>query len=172
MDRHFDSRELAVSRVEAGQTDAPRHAAAAKLKNEVLQRVEAHWLGIWNAGLLELVARRDRPICTSGIAKRNASKRLSISRISKKKPSACSNRTGRFSRETAERFDEILMDELQDTNRLQWSLINLIRRRLFAVGDINQSIYGFRHADPAVFHEYRATLEQAPIDELRENHRS
>ena len=59
---------------------------------------------------------------------------------------------------------------MQDTNRLQWSLINLIRNRLFAVGDINQSIYGFRHADPAVFHEYRATL--ASVDELRVNHRS
>ena len=68
------------------------------------------------------------------------------------------------------------MDELQDTNRLQWRLLNLIRTpdAFFAVGDINQSIYGFRHADPAVFEEYRRSLEAsgATIDDLRENHRS
>src|SRR5262249_38968979 len=40
--------------------------------------------------------------------------------------------------------------------------------------DINQSIYGFRHAEPAVFAEYRDALlaEGARIDDLRENHRS
>src|SRR5579863_1443979 len=77
-------------------------------------------------------------------------------------------------RETAERFDEVLMDELQDTNRLQWRLINLIRRRFFAVGDINQSIYGFRHAEPVVFEEFRKGLIDAghQVDDLRENHRS
>ena len=71
-----------------------------------------------------------------------------------------------------ESFDYILMDELQDTNPLQWRLLDLIRRpqRFFGVGDINQSIYGFRHADPEVFREYRASLESAghPVDELRE----
>ena len=43
-------------------------------------------------------------------------------------------------------FDHILMDELQDTNPLQWKLMGLIRRpdAFFAVGDINQSIFGFR----------------------------
>ncbi len=66
------------------------------------------------------------------------------------------------------------MDELQDTNPLQWRLIELIRRRFFAVGDINQSIYGFRYAEPAVFAGYRARLIESGgcIDELRENRRS
>jgi len=75
-----------------------------------------------------------------------------------------------------ERFDQVLMDELQDTNRLQWKLIDLIRRpdRLFAVGDINQSIYFFRHADPGVFHSYRNGLldRSGKVDEVRENYRS
>lgn len=74
------------------------------------------------------------------------------------------------------RFDQVLMDELQDTNRLQWRLIDLVRRpdRLFAVGDINQSIYYFRHADPGVFRSYRDALAASGgvIDELRENYRS
>ncbi len=73
-------------------------------------------------------------------------------------------------------FDQVLVDELQDTNRLQWRLIGLVRRpdNLFAVGDINQSIYYFRHAGPGVFREYRDSLmaRGLAVDELRENYRS
>jgi ATP-dependent helicase/nuclease subunit A len=54
-------------------------------------------------------------------------------------------------------FDHILMDEFQDTNGQQAKLIALIRPtdRFYAVGDINQSIFGFRHAEPAGFTAYR-----------------
>ncbi len=76
----------------------------------------------------------------------------------------------------AGQFDHLLMDELQDTNRLQWNLVELLRRpnAFFAVGDINQSIYGFRHADRKVFEGYRVELREKgqEIDELRENYRS
>jgi ATP-dependent exoDNAse (exonuclease V) beta subunit len=75
-----------------------------------------------------------------------------------------------------ESFDQILMDELQDTNPLQWKLMDLLRRprKFFAVGDINQSIFGFRHADPDVFTRYRESVADAggTIDELYENFRS
>ncbi len=74
-------------------------------------------------------------------------------------------------------FDHVLMDELQDTNRLQWKILDLIRRpdRFFAVGDINQSIYGFRRADPEVFAEYEksvAATSQHQVDRLLTNYRS
>ena len=73
-------------------------------------------------------------------------------------------------------FDHILMDELQDTNPLQWRLMRLIRREdaFFAVGDINQSIFGFRYADPELFAQYRRSLEAEgkQIDILRANYRS
>ncbi len=54
-------------------------------------------------------------------------------------------------------FDHILMDEFQDTNGQQAKLIQLIRPpdRFYAVGDINQSIFGFRHAEPQGFAKYR-----------------
>ena len=53
------------------------------------------------------------------------------------------------------------MDEFQDTNGQQARLIELIRPpdRFYAVGDINQSIFGFRHAEPAGFTAYRADVE-------------
>jgi len=59
-------------------------------------------------------------------------------------------------------FDHILMDEFQDTNGQQARLMSLIRPpdRFYAVGDINQSIFGFRHADPQGFAGYRDEIER------------
>jgi ATP-dependent helicase/nuclease subunit A len=51
-----------------------------------------------------------------------------------------------------ERFEHVMVDELQDTNRVQLELIeSLSRENLFTVGDAQQSIYGFRHADVELF---------------------
>jgi ATP-dependent helicase/nuclease subunit A len=57
------------------------------------------------------------------------------------------------------RFRSIMVDEFQDTNRLQCELIDLVAgadSERFFVGDEFQSIYGFRHADVQVFRERRA----------------
>ena len=73
-------------------------------------------------------------------------------------------------------FDHILMDEFQDTNGQQARLIELIRPpdRFYAVGDINQSIFGFRHAEPQGFEDYRAEIKTRAgrLVELEENFRS
>jgi ATP-dependent exoDNAse (exonuclease V) beta subunit len=58
------------------------------------------------------------------------------------------------------RFRAIMVDEFQDTNRLQCDVVDLLREGasapdVFFVGDEFQSIYGFRHADVAVFRERR-----------------
>lgn len=56
-------------------------------------------------------------------------------------------------------FDEILVDEYQDTNRVQEQILSCIKRgdetdgNLFMVGDVKQSIYKFRQADPSLFIE-------------------
>jgi ATP-dependent exoDNAse (exonuclease V) beta subunit len=59
-------------------------------------------------------------------------------------------------------FRQIMLDEYQDINRQQEQLIGLIRGEdvFFAVGDINQSIYGFRHARPDIFLGYQAEIEE------------
>jgi ATP-dependent helicase/nuclease subunit A len=59
-------------------------------------------------------------------------------------------------------FDHVLMDEFQDTNGQQAKLLKLVRPpdRFYAVGDINQSIFGFRHAEPEGFDEYRNEVER------------
>jgi ATP-dependent helicase/nuclease subunit A len=57
------------------------------------------------------------------------------------------------------RFKRIMVDELQDTNRVQLDLIESIARdNLFTVGDAQQSIYGFRHADVELFEQRGAAL--------------
>ncbi|MBQ3135902.1 MAG: helicase-exonuclease AddAB subunit AddA [Clostridia bacterium] len=55
-------------------------------------------------------------------------------------------------KEIAEAYDEILIDEYQDTNEAQDMLFTAIsRNNLFRVGDVKQSIYGFRQAMPEIF---------------------
>ena len=54
----------------------------------------------------------------------------------------------------SERFAEIMVDEYQDTNGAQDALFRALSRHennLFMVGDVKQSIYGFRQAMPAIF---------------------
>jgi len=72
------------------------------------------------------------------------------------------------------RFRLVMVDEFQDTNRLQCELIELVAHpeatEVLTVGDEFQSIYGFRHADVEVFRERR---EQARnLLALRSNYRS
>jgi ATP-dependent helicase/nuclease subunit A len=76
--------------------------------------------------------------------------------------------------ETRLRFRMVMVDEFQDTNRLQTELIDLVAHpevtEVFTVGDEFQSIYGFRHADLEVFRERRA---QSPsLLALTRNYRS
>lgn len=72
------------------------------------------------------------------------------------------------------RFAEIMVDEFQDTNRLQLELIELLRgpdTRLFTVGDEMQAIYGFRHADVELFRA-RRRAEGVKVLPLSANFRS
>ena len=61
-----------------------------------------------------------------------------------------------LARQTAERYREIMVDEYQDTNEVQNHIFRVISRdkkNRFMVGDMKQSIYRFRLADPAIFLE-------------------
>ncbi len=59
--------------------------------------------------------------------------------------------------EVGGQFDYIFIDEYQDTNRIQDAVFSAVSTgcRRFMVGDVKQSIYGFRGACPDVFTEYR-----------------
>lgn len=66
--------------------------------------------------------------------------------------------------EIGNRFREIMVDEYQDSNEVQdqiFDALTLRRRNCFMVGDVKQSIYQFRLADPNIFLEKYKTYEDA-----------
>ena len=74
-----------------------------------------------------------------------------------------------------DKFDWVYIDEYQDVNQLQDKIFAIIGGdHRFMVGDIKQSIYGFREADPSIFADYRRrfatltpdTLENPPETDL------
>ncbi len=59
----------------------------------------------------------------------------------------------------AGQYDEIYIDEYQDVNETQDMIFSaLSRNNRFMVGDVKQSIYGFRGSDPTLFDEYRRRI--------------
>ena len=71
-------------------------------------------------------------------------------------------------------YDHILVDEMQDTNPLQWDLLKPLTKyvELFCVGDDAQSIYGFRGADFRNVHSFKNRLPSSTILKLEDNYRS
>lgn len=80
--------------------------------------------------------------------------------------------------ELKQQFKEILVDEYQDINAVQEKILSLISRgtNLVTVGDVKQSIYRFRLADPSLFmakyHSYRAKSSPGTVVHLAHNFRS
>ncbi len=67
-------------------------------------------------------------------------------------------------------FDEVYIDEYQDVDELQDEIFRLVGgSHRFMVGDIKQSIYGFRGADPSVFARYRRELSKLSDSDDPEN---
>ena len=77
-----------------------------------------------------------------------------------------------------ERFHEVMVDEYQDTNHIQERMLELLSNghNRFMVGDIKQSIYRFRQADPQIFNEkfqrYAHNPQEGKLILLKKNFRS
>ncbi|MFC6169907.1 helicase-exonuclease AddAB subunit AddA [Loigolactobacillus jiayinensis] len=79
-----------------------------------------------------------------------------------------------------QQFNEVLVDEYQDTNRLQEEILTTVAQaepgNMFMVGDVKQSIYAFRLADPSLFlHKYNQFAQMDNPNQriiLAENFRS
>jgi len=163
----------ALARFDFNLTRVGRNPAASRLKNEILPALQSQLIGNWYADLRDLLSAAIVRIDATYRAKKREASAVDFADLEEFTVALLESDEA-VQLEIAGRFEHVLMDELQDTNRLQWRLVNLLRTSFFGVGDINQSIYGFRHADPEVFAEYRDELRSssAEIDELKENHRS
>ncbi len=78
-----------------------------------------------------------------------------------------------------ERFDHILVDEFQDTNRLQYNWLKLLAgadtdcpAAVFVVGDDDQSIYAFRGADTGNMRNFERDFGIVKVIKLEQNYRS
>ncbi|MDY2686128.1 MAG: helicase-exonuclease AddAB subunit AddA, partial [Selenomonadaceae bacterium] len=79
-----------------------------------------------------------------------------------------------------EHYQEVMVDEYQDTNGVQEAILELVRRadapNLFTVGDVKQSIYRFRLTDPSFFQQkqkaYAGSAADCALLHLRKNFRS
>ena len=85
------------------------------------------------------------------------------------------NRNEPLRKHYQERFRYILVDEFQDTNRLQYSWLQLLAgggAKVFAVGDDDQSIYGFRGAEVGNMRDFERDYAGQNIIRLEQNYRS
>ena len=83
-------------------------------------------------------------------------------------------KAGKAKAAIASQVDHLLVDEAQDTNPLQWTILRPLvdSINLFAVGDDAQSIYGFRGADFESIHEFKDRVSDAEVFRLQDNYRS
>src|SRR5262249_21070737 len=148
-----------------------RSEAIRRLKDELLPHLESWLVGHWFGDLHSLLAEAVQRIGAGYTAAKRTQSVVDFTDLL-----AFAIRLLETNAEirasVRSRFDHVLMDELQDTNRLQWKLVDLIRTpaRFFGVGDVNQAIYGFLHAEPELFETYRRSV--VAEDVLDENYRS
>ena len=81
-----------------------------------------------------------------------------------------------------DRFQHILVDEVQDTNMAQYKLINMLytnlepdipdERSLCVVGDVDQSIYSWRGADYTIILNFQKDFKKTKLIKLEQNYRS
>ena len=114
----------------------------------------------------EFAARFREAMKTRGIADFIDIEHYALDLLIEKTEDGTVRRT-KLAKQLADGFDEIIIDEYQDINNVQDELLRALsheedgRPNLFMVGDVKQSIYRFRRANPAIFLEKYKTFDEA-----------
>jgi ATP-dependent helicase/nuclease subunit A len=160
---HGDLRQLAQSAY------GERHALRRALALATPDAAETTQLALLDSLDRQLLAPLDARLHASGVYTFDDLEYLAL-RILRDAPAARER--------LREQLQYFLVDEFQDTSRLQWEILDLLLggayQKLFIVGDPKQSIYSFRHADVRLFAEVQTLLGEARGDtlELTTNFRS
>ena len=102
-------------------------------------------------------------------------RRHGLRRPARSTPSRCSSEHPDVLEHYRRRFKHVLVDEYQDTNRVQNELVLLLaaeHRNVCVVGDADQSIYAFRGADIRNILEFEEAFPDATVIVLEQNYRS
>ncbi len=140
-------KDLITAPVKHVRDQLKRLADFALLSGGYAQRI-APQASLQTKVLLELLGRFDR-VYTQAKRRRNvldfADLEHQTLRLLKSRPEAAAS--------LRRRFEYIFVDEYQDINAVQQGLLECLRRddNLFVVGDVKQSIYGFRQSRPEIF---------------------
>src|SRR5262249_2564090 len=103
-----------------------KNPAAKQFKQEIVPRLTAQWIGEYygeHRSLLRLALER---IDATYRARKRAKSIVDFADLEEETVRLLESDSS-VKRDIAGRFDEVLMDELQDTNPLQWRLVNLVR---------------------------------------------
>ncbi len=121
--------------------------------------------GAWSACVAEAVAEVER--------RQRARRQIGYDRLVSDLAAALADPRGgpQLAAQLAARYRLVLVDEFQDTDRLQWEIFDraFADHRLITVGDPKQAIFRFRGAD---VHAYLDAVRSAERATLRTNHRS
>ncbi len=108
------------------RTSSVKHPGFRTLKKELLPQLTAEWLAAWYAGLDALLREALTRIGTAYLDRKRREAAVDFSDLEAFTVDLL-ERNPEVRRETRARFDHVLMDELQDTNRMQWRLVDLVR---------------------------------------------
>lgn len=155
--KEFDSRRTALKKKYKDKVQAKLDLSPAGLKHSFA--VTAELIGTYTSLTAEFIDAYSQVKRERGLHDFNDLEQRTLDIL-------CADRSGLIeqppryertetAREIAAGFKSIMLDEYQDTNGVQEAIVNLINRpdNVFQVGDVKQSIYGFRHAEPRLFLE-------------------